>query len=81
VRPTVDYERDELCCATRAAAQPRPTAAASPRTHLGAVLERVLDGRQRLVDALRVGHAALLDGHVEVDARQHALALELYLVD
>jgi hypothetical protein len=39
------------------------------RAHLCAIVQRVLDRRDRRVDALRVANDAVLQRHVEVDAR------------
>ena len=46
-----------------------------------ALAEHVLDGGQRGAQALVVLHLAVLDRHVEVDAHEHALALEVEVLD
>ena len=45
------------------------------------LLERVADGRQRRADARVVADHAVLQRHVEVDADEHALALQVEVAD
>ena len=47
----------------------------------GALVERVLDGRQRRAHAGVVADDAVLERHVEVDADENALALEIEVAD
>jgi hypothetical protein len=49
--------------------------------HLGALLAQVIDGRQRLLDALVALHLAVLEGDVEVDAHDDALAGRVQVFD
>ena len=44
---------------------------------LGALVGELQDGRRDALDAGRVGDLAVGDRHVEVDADQHALALDV----
>ncbi len=46
-----------------------------------ALVERVVNGRQRRGDARVVGDRAVLDRHVEVDADEDALAAEIEVLD
>ena len=49
--------------------------------HLGAVLNQLLDGRQRGVDTVVVGDDAVLHRDVEVTADKHPLAGVVFIVD
>ena len=46
-----------------------------------AVADKLLDGRQRRLDARVVGHDAVGHGNVEIDAHEHALAARIEIVD
>ena len=48
---------------------------------LRAALHEIFDGRQRRTNARVVGHDAVFDGHVEIDAHQHALARDVNAFD
>src|SRR5215470_20294613 len=51
------------------------------QNHPAALVGNLADGRSRALDAGRVGHFAVLDRHVEVDAHEHALALHVGLIE
>ena len=70
--------------AGRGAAKQSSAGACAPRrTGLRALAQRKLDGRHRTDDALVVGDLArlLVLRHVEVDTHQHALVLDIDVVD
>ncbi len=48
---------------------------------LAALAGDLADRRQHALDARRIGHAAVLHRHVEVDAHQHALAARIEAVE
>ena len=50
------------------------TAQVRHQDDLRALVAQVLDGGQRLLEALVALHHPILEGHVEVDAHDHALA-------
>ena len=49
--------------------------------HLAALAGNFGDGRRDALEPRRVGDAAILHGHVEVDAQQHALALHVDVIE
>ena len=49
--------------------------------HLAALVGDLADGRRYALDAGRVGDLAVLDRHVEVDAHEHAFALDVGLIE
>jgi hypothetical protein len=49
--------------------------------HLGVVVDQVADGRQRGADARVVGDGAVGERHVEVDAHEHALPVDVDVPD
>ena len=49
--------------------------------HLGASGQQLLDCRQDAVDACRVAYDPILYRHVEIDADEHALALDVEPID
>jgi hypothetical protein len=49
--------------------------------HLRALVAQVLDGGQRLLQALVALDHAVLQRHVEVDAHDHALAGDVQILD
>ena len=62
------------------------TAEVGREDHAGAVVERVLNGRQRRLDALVAGdfHFApvvLLQRDIEIDANEHAFAVEIEITN
>ena len=46
-----------------------------------AALYEVFDSRQRRANARVVGHDAVFDGYVEIDAHEHALASDVNALD
>ena len=48
---------------------------------LAALVGDLADGRHDALDARGVGHAAVFHRHVEIDAQQHALALDVDVVE
>ena len=60
---------------------PLGTAEMRQQDHLAALVGDLGDGRGDFFDAGRVGDLAVLHRHVEVDAQQHALALEVGVVE
>ena len=48
---------------------------------LAALVRDLGDGRRNALDARRVGHAAVLRRHVEIDAQQHALAGDVGVIE
>src|SRR5215469_727882 len=51
------------------------------QNHLAALVGNLADSRSRALDAGRVGHFAVLDRHVEIDAHEHALAPHVGLIE
>jgi hypothetical protein len=49
--------------------------------HLAALVGDLGDGRRDALEPGRVGDAAVLHRHVEVDAQQHALALHVDVIE
>ena len=59
----------------------RRTADVAHKDDARAVADKLLDGRQRRLDARVVGHDAVGHGNVEIDAHEHALAARIEIVD
>src|SRR5262249_15426741 len=49
--------------------------------HLAALVGNLADGRSHALDAGRVRDLAVLDGHVEIDAHEHALVSHVGLIE
>ena len=49
--------------------------------HLAAFSRNLGNGRRDALEPRRVGDAAIVGGHVEVDAQQHALALHVDVIE
>ena len=49
--------------------------------HRSTLVEQFANGRHDALDAGRIAHFALLDGHVEIDADDDALALGVELIE
>src|SRR5262249_31861327 len=63
------------------AALPFGTAKVGQDDHLGAAIHQLPDGRQNARDARGIAHRPVLHGHVEIDAKQHALAADVEPID
>jgi hypothetical protein len=49
--------------------------------HLAALGRKLGDGRCDALEPCRVSDAAIVGGHVEIDAQQHALALHVDVIE